>query len=143
MITLNCLHHASHLMNTLTFNTCQFLHWNYVLGTFNILVLLLLPWLQVFLPWSTDLIKPFRYSGQESSSIVTFKDRVMIILRKTIVFHFYRICWESWFAVLWISTYSYIGSLVIKVIIIKRPSSISVLFYSFWIYFTWNTLNCI
>ncbi len=30
MITLNCIHHASHLMNTLTFNTCQFLHWNYI-----------------------------------------------------------------------------------------------------------------
>ncbi len=30
MITLKCLHHASHLLNTLTFNTCQFLHWNYV-----------------------------------------------------------------------------------------------------------------
>ncbi len=38
-----------------------------VFGTFNILVLLLL-WL--FLPWSTNLIKPFRYSGQELSSIL-------------------------------------------------------------------------
>ncbi len=30
MITLNCIHQASHLMSTLPFNTCQFLHWNYV-----------------------------------------------------------------------------------------------------------------
>ncbi len=30
VITLNCIHHVSLLMDTLTFNTCQFLHWNYV-----------------------------------------------------------------------------------------------------------------
>ncbi len=30
VINLNWIHHASHLMNILTFNTCQFLHWNYV-----------------------------------------------------------------------------------------------------------------
>ncbi len=38
-----------------------------VFGTFNILVLLLL-W--VFLPLSTNLIKPFRYSGHEPFSIL-------------------------------------------------------------------------
>ncbi len=38
-----------------------------VFGTFNILVLLLL---QVFLPWSTSLIIPYRYSWQEPCSIL-------------------------------------------------------------------------